>query len=87
MGGVAVEGRRFGVRCREVERVATQRPFQAFEVGMVDGARNPIPAPESFHLNRNAIHAMDRSRDIVTLDIALITGIRVWEGEDRIRGS
>jgi len=64
------------MRRQNIEAFATPRPFQPFEIRLVDGQRFRISNVEQFLLGRNHVAVLDPREVIVTLSMGLIATIR-----------
>lgn len=65
------------MRKEELDKVARQRPFQPFEVRLVDGRVFRFSSPEQFIVSRSAIHTLDEAGDGLLINLALIATLRV----------
>ena len=61
----------------EVDQIARKKPFEPFEVRLVDGERWTFRSPEQFIVSRSAIHTLDRHGDGHLLSLPLISKIRI----------
>ena len=61
---------------RSVDAYVSRRPFQPFEVRMVDGQKFRFTSVEQFIVGRDDIAALTRSGVIVHFSLGLITTIR-----------
>ena len=64
------------MRRESIDAFAAQRPFQPFEVQLVDGQRFRIAAMEQFVLGRYPMAVLNAKGVIVTLSLGLISTIR-----------
>ena len=63
-------------RKENIEAFATPRPFQPFEIRLVEGQRFRIHGIEQFLLGRNHVAVLNPRGVIVTLSMGLIATIR-----------
>lgn len=61
---------------KSVDAVVSRRPFQPFEIRMVDGQRFRFTSVEQFIVGRDDIAALTRSGVIVHFSIGLIATLR-----------
>ena len=61
---------------RSVDNIVSRRPFQPFEIRMVDGQRFRFTSVEQFIVGRDDIAALTKKGDIVHFSIGLIATIR-----------
>lgn len=61
---------------RSVDAYVSRRPFQPFEIRMVDGQRFRFSSVEQFIVGRDDIAALTKSGVIVHFSIGLIATIR-----------
>lgn len=65
------------MRQQDVEDIARARPFQPFEIRMVDGQRFRLTSVEQFLVGRNAMCVLTPRGTIAYLGIGLISTIRI----------
>jgi hypothetical protein len=63
------------MRKEDIDRYALRRPFEPFEVRMVDGHRYRFDRIEQFLVGRNALVTLDAKGLMVSLNIGLITSV------------
>lgn len=68
------------VRKEEIDKIAGQRPFQSFEVRLVDGRIFRFDSPERFIVSRSAIHTLDEKGDGLLISLALISTVHLSNG-------
>lgn len=61
----------------EVDHIARKKPFEPFEVRLVDGERWTFRSPEQFIVSRSAIHTLDKNGDGYLISLPLISRIRI----------
>ena len=64
------------MRKENVDAFASQRPFQPFEIRLVDGQRFPVRSVEQFIVGKYHVAVMNPKGIIVTLGLGLISTIR-----------
>ena len=64
------------VRKAYVDQFAARRPFQPFEIRLVDGQRFRFTRIEQFLVGRTALGALTPSGDILLINMGLISTIR-----------
>lgn len=64
------------MRRETVEAFTIPRPFQPFEIRLVDGQRFRIKSVEHFLLGKYHLAVLDRKGVVVTLSLGLISTIR-----------
>jgi len=64
------------MRKENVDAFASQRPFQPFEIRLVDGQRFPVRSIEQFIVGKYHVAVMNSKGIIVTLGLGLIATIR-----------
>lgn len=64
------------MRKENVDAFASQRPFQPFEIRLVDGQRFPVRNIEQFIVGKYHVAVMNPKGVIVTLGMGLISTIR-----------
>jgi len=69
------------MRREELDKIARQRPFQAFEVRLVDGRTFKFNSPEEFLVSRSAIVTLDREGDTLLINLGLIATIQIRNGK------
>jgi len=69
------------VRKEEFDPIARQRPFQPFEVRLVDGRKFRFRSPEQFIVSRSAIHTLDGQGNGLLINLALISTVRVLDSK------
>jgi hypothetical protein len=69
----------------DLERLAAARPFQPFEVRLVDGRVFRFRSPEQFLVGRSTLVTLDEEGCPVHINIGLIATIRVRNGSRRSR--
>ncbi len=74
------------MRKDDLERTVRQRPFQPFEVQLVDGRRFQFNSPEEFIVSRSAIHTLDKSGDVLLINLTLISTVVVHDGNGAAQG-
>ncbi len=60
----------------DVDQFAGRRPFEPFEIRLVDGQRFRFTTLEQFVVGRTAMATVTKSGDIFLISIALISTIR-----------
>lgn len=65
------------MRKEDVEAIARRKPFQPFEVRLVDGERWTFKSPEELIVSRGAIYTLDRRGDGHFISLGLISKIRL----------
>ena len=68
------------MRREELDKIARQRPFQAFEVRLVDGRVFRFKSPEEFLVSRSAIVTLDEEGDTLLINLGLIATIQIRNG-------
>lgn len=68
------------MRKEELDTIARKRPFQPFEVRLVDGRKYRFRSPEQFIVSRSAIHTLDENGDGLLISLDLIATIRMVNG-------
>lgn len=68
------------MRKENIDAFASRRPFQPFEVRLVDGQRFQVRGIEQFLLGRYPMAVFDTRGVIVTLSLGLISTIRPLGG-------
>lgn len=63
------------MRKRDVDEYARKRPFQPFELRMVDGQRYSFAHPEEFLVASDYVITLNRQHRAVWISIGLITTI------------
>jgi hypothetical protein len=63
------------MRKQDVDEFARKRPFEPFELKLVDGQRHRFQHPEEFLVARDHIITLDRRARTVFIRIGLITTI------------
>jgi hypothetical protein len=58
-----------------VDKFAAQRPFEPFEIRLVDGRRFRFNKVEQFLVGRNVLMTLDRKGDPLHISLGLITTI------------
>lgn len=77
------------MRREDVDRFAARRPFQPFEIRLMDGHRYRFTKVEQFLVGRNTLAALTRKGDIAHISIGLISeiGPMARGGRRRPRGA
>ena len=68
------------MRREEVDKIARQKPFQAFEVRLVDRCVFRFKSPEEFLVSRSAIVTLDEEGDTLLINLGLIATIQIRNG-------
>lgn len=64
------------MRKADIDQFATRRPFEPFEVRLVEGQRFRFMKVEQFIVGRTALVTMTRNGDIVHINMGLIATVR-----------
>jgi hypothetical protein len=64
------------MRRETIAEIANRRPFQPFEIRLVDGERFRVRSVEQFILGRDHVAVLNPRGIVVTLSMGLITTIR-----------
>jgi hypothetical protein len=73
------------MRKEEVDAFALSRPFEPFEIRLVDGQRFQFRSPEQFIVARTTIMTVSRSGDPLLIGMPLIATIRRLNGNKATR--
>lgn len=68
------------MRREELDKLARQRPFQPFEVRLVDGRTFRFKSSEEFLVSRSAIVTLDKEGDTLLINLGLIATIQIRNG-------
>ena len=69
------------MRREELDKIARQRPFQPFEVRLVDGRTFRFNSSEEFLVSRSAIVTLDKEGDTLLINLGLIATIQIRNGK------
>lgn len=73
------------MRKEELDEWAKARPFEPFEVRLVDGHRFRFRSPEQFIVSRSAIMTLDEKGDAMFVSLEMIATVRALKRNGRSR--
>jgi len=71
------------MRKSDIDQFATRRPFEAFEIRLVDGQRFLFTRVEQFIVGRTAMGALTKKGDIFLINMGLISTIHPAKSNGR----
>ncbi len=69
------------MRKEDIDRVARQRPFQPFEIRLVDGRTFRFKSPEEFIVSRSVLITLDENADMLLINLGLIATLHQRNGK------